>query len=268
MLPEVLPEVSEADASGATAAIFARIRRVQGTSVVNLVWRHLACIDGALSWAWPRVEAALPALGAAVPATIRLADHCIAENRLAHGVTITLRPQSALDILRSYERGNSWNLLAMTALAAMRAGSAPPAAQSAVPAVPSLPPVPSMPSYASLDPAVQDLVDRLASVGPAVDSGVRPSLWVHWALWPGLLRSVAEVSMPILASPGFREAHAHLLDAAAGLLGMPPTGPVANPDPIDVAISRFRQRIPELLLIGRVLAAAHDHGAGIGRLGA
>ena len=34
--------VTEAEASGETAEIFADIRAVYGVSVVNLIWRHLA----------------------------------------------------------------------------------------------------------------------------------------------------------------------------------------------------------------------------------
>ena len=44
--------VTEAEATGEIAAIFADIRAVYGVSVVNLVWRHLATFPGALPWAW------------------------------------------------------------------------------------------------------------------------------------------------------------------------------------------------------------------------
>jgi hypothetical protein len=47
-----IPSITEAAATGETAAIFADIRQVLGVDVVNLIWRHLATIDGALPWAW------------------------------------------------------------------------------------------------------------------------------------------------------------------------------------------------------------------------
>ena len=47
-----VPAITEAAATGETAAIFADIRQVLGVDVVNLIWRHLATIDGALPWAW------------------------------------------------------------------------------------------------------------------------------------------------------------------------------------------------------------------------
>src|SRR6185436_3814972 len=50
------PAVAEAAATGETAALFADIRATVGVRVVNLVWRHLATIDGALPWAWAAVK--------------------------------------------------------------------------------------------------------------------------------------------------------------------------------------------------------------------
>src|SRR6201993_3634750 len=47
-----VPAITEAAATGETAAIFADIRQVLGVDVVNLIWRHLATIDAALPWAW------------------------------------------------------------------------------------------------------------------------------------------------------------------------------------------------------------------------
>ena len=47
-----VPAITEAAAIGETTAIFADIRQVLGVDVVNLIWRHLATIDGALPWAW------------------------------------------------------------------------------------------------------------------------------------------------------------------------------------------------------------------------
>ena len=51
-MSDPVPAITEAAATGETAAIFADIRQVLGVDVVNLVWRHLATMDGALPWAW------------------------------------------------------------------------------------------------------------------------------------------------------------------------------------------------------------------------
>ena len=51
-ISDPVPAITEAGATGEIAAIFADIRRVLGVEVVNLIWRHLATIPGALPWAW------------------------------------------------------------------------------------------------------------------------------------------------------------------------------------------------------------------------
>ena len=51
-MSDPVPAITEAAATGETAAIFADIRQVLGVDVVNLIWRHLATMDGALPWAW------------------------------------------------------------------------------------------------------------------------------------------------------------------------------------------------------------------------
>src|SRR4051812_2865490 len=53
---ESVPSILEADARGEIAEIFADIRKVLGTSVVNLIWRHLATMPGALQWTWATVR--------------------------------------------------------------------------------------------------------------------------------------------------------------------------------------------------------------------
>ena len=53
---ESVPSVLEADARGEIAEIYADIRKVLGTSVVNLIWRNLATMPGALQWTWSTVR--------------------------------------------------------------------------------------------------------------------------------------------------------------------------------------------------------------------
>src|SRR5271169_6398294 len=55
-MSDPIPAITEAAAAGEIAAIFADIRQILGVDVVNLIWRHLATIDGALEWAWPTLR--------------------------------------------------------------------------------------------------------------------------------------------------------------------------------------------------------------------
>lgn len=51
-MSDPVPAITEGEATGETAAIFVDIRQVFRVDVVDLIWRHLATIDGALPWAW------------------------------------------------------------------------------------------------------------------------------------------------------------------------------------------------------------------------
>src|ERR1700722_6057653 len=53
---ESVPSILETAATGEIAEIYAYIRATLGTSVVNLIWRNLATLPGALPWAWSTVR--------------------------------------------------------------------------------------------------------------------------------------------------------------------------------------------------------------------
>ena len=48
--------ISEDEATGETAEIFTDIGATLGNGVVNLIWRHIATIEGALPWVWKAVK--------------------------------------------------------------------------------------------------------------------------------------------------------------------------------------------------------------------
>ena len=47
-----LAEISAADATGNTALIYGAIETALGVRLVNLVYRHIATVPGALEWTW------------------------------------------------------------------------------------------------------------------------------------------------------------------------------------------------------------------------
>jgi hypothetical protein len=51
-----VPAVTEETATGATAEIFADIRHTLDVDAVNLTWRHLATLPGALAWVWDSLK--------------------------------------------------------------------------------------------------------------------------------------------------------------------------------------------------------------------
>ena len=56
VMAESVPSVLESEARGEIADVYADIRKVLGTSVVNLIWRNLATKPGALEWTWSTVH--------------------------------------------------------------------------------------------------------------------------------------------------------------------------------------------------------------------
>jgi hypothetical protein len=51
-MSDPIPTISESEATGLIAQIYADIRSVYRVNAVNLVWRHLATIPGGLPWVW------------------------------------------------------------------------------------------------------------------------------------------------------------------------------------------------------------------------
>jgi hypothetical protein len=252
----MLPEITEAEAVGEIATIYRRIREVQGSPVVNLIWRHLATIEGALAWAWPLAEDAKPTIETNMKPMFDFIDRCIAHHGLID-MKLTHPSPTAVEVLRAYERGNCWNLLATTILLAARAGFSPPSCGSeTVYFAPILSPLPSLLRYGELDDRQRAQIDELSGVGPGSSSGVRPSLWLHLANWSDLLNEAVASCPSVLASAGFRVAYDDVSERAAVLLGLAPLPVAPVQGSIDLAIGAFRQRLPEMLLIGRMLIKA------------
>jgi hypothetical protein len=55
-MSDPIPAISESEATGLIAEIYADIRRVYRLGVVNLIWRHLATIPGGLPWVWSTIR--------------------------------------------------------------------------------------------------------------------------------------------------------------------------------------------------------------------
>src|SRR5262245_37824423 len=150
---ESVPSVLEADARGEIAEIYADIRKVLGTSVVNLIWRNLATMPGALEWTWSTVRPLYlgdaPRHAEAVRRTIVLPDWpgFSADTLLAAGIDQTERALIR-DVLDSYQYTNA---LALVVLSALLAHYEPRPADAVEPAdtapkpsgtrIPELPPI-------------------------------------------------------------------------------------------------------------------------------
>ncbi|MFC0385164.1 hypothetical protein [Muricoccus vinaceus] len=220
-----LPEVRESEASPEVAAIYTEIRTVSGLPLVNLIWRHLAALPGVLPPVWSAVRplvasAAMDAARGRLAAAIPLPAGGTADWRSAGCSEADLERIRA--ILGAYTRGNLTNLLALTAL---RMRLTKPEA----PAAPLLQPGPVPDASTALDvlPSLADLPPRTAADVRAlaarhgVPDGVIPSLYLHLAHWPGVLRAMPDWLGPLFA-PGdledARNAVRQLAEQEAALL--------------------------------------------------
>ena len=186
-MADPFPAIAEAAATGETAELFADIRAMVGVRVVNLVWRHLATIDGALPWAWAAVKP-LYVQGIADQAVVRFRENMILPmlSSLAGA-----EPASVDNVLASYDHSNTINLFALGALVAwLRGETATAGAPGQGPRLPA-PDVtlPKLASQEDVSPDVWALVLRLNRFGDK-EQVILASMHRHLAHAPDFLRRV------------------------------------------------------------------------------
>jgi len=198
-----VPSIPEAAATGEIAALYADIRETLGVPLVNLIWRNLATIPGALDWAWNtlkplyedgsiQAEARALRIGLSLPDVAPLPPVTLADAGLS-GADLTMIGT----ILDSYERSNPLNLVAIGALLVLLQGKSDMAAAVA-PAehVAESPVSGNLPSLLSLDemaPETADLARAVNALGARGRTHIMVSMPRHLAHWPaylGLYRSV------------------------------------------------------------------------------
>src|ERR1700677_1890587 len=168
---ESVPSVSEAAATGEIAEIYADIRDTLGTSVVNLIWRNLATIPGALQWTWSSVRPLYVGPAARHAEAVRRSLNLPKVSPLsADALNAAGIGQTALKdirtILDSYHHTNALALVVLTALLEhndpTHAVAVHPSETISPAAHTELPPLPPM---ASLPPGVQRLIGELNEFG-------------------------------------------------------------------------------------------------------
>ena len=203
--------ICEAGAYGQTAAIFADIRETLGVEVVNLIWRHLATIPGALQWVWSTLKPLYqgPAIGHAfeVRRSLRLPEvpALSADALAAAGLDLTARA-GIHSVLDSYHHTNALALVVFSALLARfdDAGSAYPSGLSASTPDPARAPprsaLPRLTPIAELEPPIARLVAELNGFGEDEDFALVASMYRHLSHWPTYLALVRTLLAPLQAS--------------------------------------------------------------------
>jgi hypothetical protein len=243
-----VPSIVEADARGEVAEIFSDIRKVLGTSVVNLIWRHLATMPGALPWTWttlrPLYLGAAPLHAESVRRTIALPalPGFSADTLLAAGIDES--DQAIIGhVLDSYQHTNALALVVLSALLAhfeprpadpvTAAGTAPPPAGVKIP---------ELPPMDALDPEVARLVNELNGFGEDTEPQLIASMYRHLAYWPAYLALVRTMLAPLQAD-GRLDAltrATRALGHAHGQMLAPQLKPLAPPDTLADALKSCR----------------------------
>ena len=197
-MSDPFPAIAEAAATGETAELFADIRATVGIRVVNLVWRHLATIDGALPWAWSAVKP-LYLQGMADRAAVRFRTSM---SLPVLGSLSGEQPKSVDDVLASYDHSNTINLFALGALVAwLRGETAAEGTSESGPRLPS--PDVTLPKLASAEDVAAETwaqVLRLNRFGDPCQL-ILASMYRHLAHAPAFLQQL-ELALATVEADG------------------------------------------------------------------
>jgi hypothetical protein len=253
-----VPAVTEAAAPAAIAAIFADIRKTLHVDVVNLVWRHLATMPGALEWVWQTIEPLYlgPALeradtlrsGLKLPQVPPLSVDVLSSAGIDRDSLISIHA-----ILDSYHHTNALALVCFSAFLARceTAERFSPATSTAethrpdlIAAFPANPVLPRLPSATEMPAPVGRLVLELNSFGEDSDLALVASMYRHLSYWPSYLALVRTLLIPLhengqltrLVATARQQGEMQGRDLAASLPNLPPPADII---PVFEAIRRF-----------------------------
>jgi len=253
------PAVAEAEATGETAALFADIRATIGVRVVNLVWRHLATLDGSLPWAWGVVKP-LYSSGIVDSAAVRFRETMILPDL---GPLAGKEPASVDAMLASYDHSNTINLFALGALVAWLRGQT--AAQGTPEQGPRLPApdviLPKLASQADVSPDTWQRVLRLNHFGDRPQPLILASMYRHLAHAPAFLQRLETVLAPLQADGSLDRAisanRAAAVDRARVLARAISAERPALTDKIEIGVSAFVDHaIGKMVTICRAIRVA------------
>ena len=273
-----LPEVPEAEATGATAEIYASFRRTSGAALVPLIYRHLATFPGGLEWTWgvigPFMDSGeLPARAAravamAVNGELPGLPHAVLKLRL--GVDGLAGIARVLDL---YNRTNPINIIAVKLARFVLSGEAPEPVADEIAAPPQAEPakeIPAPPQIVAVEaipPNLAALVGQLSSPGATAGDGIVPGLYRHLANWPTYLAVAARALLPHYEAGAVAESaarvRAHADAEAAGAWARLDRGKIGREEPSSevraqmiASLDAFVARIPEMVVVGAMLRGA------------
>jgi len=191
-----VPAITEKDATGEVAELYADIRRTLGIPLVNLIWRNLATMPGALAWAWLSVKPLYESgqirnEALALIDAQRLPELPQLPHATLRAVGVDAQAEGAIrGILKSYDRSNPLNLVAHCALLAIlrneRADKsvrpAPEKPQTAIDVT-----LPALVNLHETSVETAELVRAVNRLGARGRDHILVSMPRHLAHWPGFL---------------------------------------------------------------------------------
>jgi hypothetical protein len=277
-MSDPVPAIAEAAATGEIAAIFADIRHVLGVGVVNLIWRHLAVIPGALPWAWGMlrplyVDGTIAAEAKTLhedldlPRLLVLPPEALSAAGLLGSDIIAIR-----NILAAYHKTNAMAIIALSALlsrlddelftlypASVHDGALRREPQPAIP-------LPRLLNLVDLSSTSGGLVMILNRLGTRRADSILASMYRHLAHWPPYLALAWTMIAPLDADGRLGRSIADAVAKARTRAGrvavrphITPSGPLesANRTAIRAAIEPFTgDVIGKMVVICEVLRAA------------
>ena len=245
---ESVPSVLESVATGEIADIYADIRTTLDTSVVNLIWRHLATMPGALSWAWSAVRPLYlgPAATHAesIRRSLKLPDvPALSKDALSAAGIDQAALMNIRTILNSYHHTNALALAVLSALLEhYDPGAAEPAQPSAIAPASAPTELPPLPPMQTLSPQVQRLIRELNEFGEDTDSFLIASMYRHLAYWPPYLAIVRTLLAPYQADGSLNALtrSARAIGRAHGKILVRQLAPGQAPDCLPAALASCR----------------------------
>jgi len=244
MTADPIPAIREEEAVGDTAEIFADLRATLGLPFVNLIWRHLATVPGALQAVWPAVRplyltAELAARSAGIGAGARPGgvEPVPREAWSALGVDEVARRDVA-GLVDAYNRANSTNFLVFTTIDVLVRGGRGP--------------------------------------GGRARTGNGDTLYRHLALWPPFLATAYVALSPLHRSGALQAAQRDLIEVARSavvdeLVPLLPQARLAVDDDVRARIGPVVEEFATIIIGRMVVAGAvmrallpdpDDHAAG------
>ena len=214
-----LTAISEAEATGETAAIFSDIRATMRLPQLTSIWRTLASVEGGLVSAWqatkPLFESGLPeaSLSQLLTPECQAVPTAVAKRQFEALQLSTSSLGDVRNIIATYTRSNSLNLLALSALIAEPAVNVPerPASPPAV----TIPKLPVLLEQNDILPSTWHLLNEINRFGASPDEPGLATLWRHLAHWPDVLSVIHSGLAPLQENGTIANAVSNALEVAS-----------------------------------------------------